>query len=84
MKIIFNYCNNINSEKNWKIVGEYFLMCVYIIIFVGEVFDCYFYILWEKKYDIDIKYLVYLVNLGLVVISSGFLIVFFYIFMFWC
>lgn len=84
MKIIINYCNNINSEKNWKIVGEYFLMCVYIIIFVGEVFDCYFYILWEKKYDIDIKYLVYLVNLGLVVISSGFLIVFFYIFMFWC
>lgn len=84
MKIIFNYCNNINSEKNWKIVGEYFLMCVYIIIFVGEVFDCYFYILWEKKYDIDIKYLVYLVNLGLVVISSGFLIVFFNIFMFWC
>lgn len=36
-------------RKNWKIVGEYFLMCVYIIIFVGEVFDCYFYILWEKK-----------------------------------
>lgn len=70
-------------RKNWKIVGEYFLMCVYIIIFVGEVFDCYYYILWEKK-NIDIKYFVYLVNLGLVVISSGFLIVFFYIFMFWC
>lgn len=48
-KIIINHCNNINSEKNWKIVGEYFPTCVHIIIFAGEVSDCYSHILREKK-----------------------------------
>lgn len=84
MKIIINYCNDINSEKKLKNCWRVFFdVCVYNYFCWWSVWLLFLYFV-RKKYDIDIKYLVYLVNLGLVVISSGFLIVFFYIFMFWC
>lgn len=81
-KIIINHCNNINSEKNLK-------NCRRVLSDVRA----YNYLRWRsvrllfsylaRKKNIDIKYFVHLANLGLVVISGGFLTVFLYIFTPW-